>query len=113
MQHGLCAILVSPNMFADRLLHVGLYAPPMSAAQIARLAFLALSRVRQFLCAIRGHDLRLHFERRRLSLQCSMCGWDSPGWTIDRSAPQPHANGDRHPSRSVHAEVEPLRVGSP
>jgi osmotically-inducible protein OsmY len=47
-QHGPCAILVSLNMFADRLFHVGLHAPPISAAQTAHLAFLALSRVRSF-----------------------------------------------------------------
>lgn len=100
-------------MFADRLFHVGLHAPPISAAQTAHLAFLALSRVRQFLCAIHGHDLLLHFERRRLSLHCAMCGWDSPGWTFDRPVAQPHATGERHPSRSAHADVKPLRVGLP
>jgi hypothetical protein len=40
--------------------------------------------VRRTLCGMRGHDLVLHFEPRRMSLQCVDCGWESSGWTIDR-----------------------------
>jgi hypothetical protein len=87
--------------------------PVRVAWRNAQTAPQALSRVRQVLCAIRGHDLYLNFERRRLSLQCALCGWDSPGWTLERSEPQPHATGERHPSRNVRVDVTPIRVGSP
>jgi hypothetical protein len=43
-----------------------------------------LALVRRKLCAIRGHDLLLRAESRRLSLRCLDCGWESPGWVIDR-----------------------------
>ena len=36
------------------------------------------------LCAIRGHELFMHFEPRRLSLRCESCGYESPGWEIGR-----------------------------
>ena len=39
--------------------------------------------VRRGLCRIRGHDLLLHFEPRRLSLRCVDCGWDSSGWMVE------------------------------
>jgi hypothetical protein len=44
--------------------------------------WLALTYVRHRLCGLKGHDLLLHFERRRLCLQCADCGWQSPGWDI-------------------------------
>ncbi len=43
-------------------------------------------RIRQFLCALRGHDALLHFEQGRLSLLCSSCGYETPGWDV-RGAP--------------------------
>jgi hypothetical protein len=42
-----------------------------------------LAQIRQCCCAVRGHDLLVHREPRRLSLRCVACGWESPGWTID------------------------------
>ena len=43
----------------------------------------ALGKVGQVICSLRGHDLLLHFEHDRLSLQCANCGWESPGWIIE------------------------------
>lgn len=38
-------------------------------------------RVREMLCALRGHDLMLHFENgRRVYLRCATCGHETPGW---------------------------------
>lgn len=38
-------------------------------------------RVREMLCALRGHDLMLHFENgRRVCLRCATCGHETPGW---------------------------------
>jgi hypothetical protein len=44
----------------------------------------ALTYVHQRFCGLTGHDLHLHFERRRLCLECDDCGWQSPGWEIGR-----------------------------
>jgi hypothetical protein len=42
--------------------------------------------VRQSICALHGHDSLLHFEKGRLSLLCSSCGYETPGWDV-KSAP--------------------------
>ena len=49
----------------------------------------AMIQVRQFVCGLHGHDALLHFEDGRMSLQCSSCGYQSPGWDVRRSAARP------------------------
>ena len=39
-------------------------------------------KVRQFLCGLHGHDALLHFESGRMSLQCTSCGYETPGWDL-------------------------------
>jgi hypothetical protein len=39
-------------------------------------------KVRQFLCGLHGHDALLHFEQGRMSLQCTSCGYETPGWDL-------------------------------
>jgi len=39
-------------------------------------------KVRQFLCGLHGHDALLHFEHGRMSLQCTSCGYETPGWDL-------------------------------
>ena len=39
-------------------------------------------------CWVAGHNGELMFETRRLSMRCTRCGWQSPGWTLEgRSRP--------------------------
>ena len=47
-------------------------------------------RVRQFICGLHGHDALLHFERDRLSLVCTSCRYESPGWDMKRSTRHAH-----------------------
>src|SRR5688500_9465987 len=48
-----------------------------------------------------GHLIMLHFEPNKLSLQCSMCGYETEGWevgrpmTARRQANNPQARPDR------------------
>jgi len=42
----------------------------------------ALGQVRQFVCGLHGHDALLHFEQGRMSLQCTSCGYETPGWDL-------------------------------
>lgn len=46
----------------------------------------AVRRVRQFMCGLHGHDALLHFETGRLSMRCTSCGHETPGWDIRPSA---------------------------
>jgi hypothetical protein len=42
----------------------------------------AARHVRQFVCGLHGHDALLHFEQGRISLQCTTCGYQTPGWDV-------------------------------
>jgi hypothetical protein len=40
--------------------------------------------LREACCGLHGHDLLLHFEKSRLCLKCAGCGFETPGWRIER-----------------------------
>lgn len=42
----------------------------------------AATHLRQWICGLHGHDSLLHFEDGRMSLLCSSCGFESPGWEL-------------------------------
>ena len=39
-------------------------------------------QLRRFICGLHGHDSLLHFEEGRVSLLCSSCGHETPGWDV-------------------------------
>jgi len=43
-------------------------------------------RVHSFFCGLGGHDLVLNVEPSRLSLKCSSCPYETPGWLVKESA---------------------------
>ena len=45
----------------------------------------ALARVQQGLCGLHGHDALLQYDRNRIYLRCTSCGYESPGWEVARS----------------------------
>jgi hypothetical protein len=47
-----------------------------------------IEHLRQFICGLHGHDALLHFGQGRISLQCTSCGYETPGWDV-------HAVSDR------------------
>ena len=51
---------------------------PVDTSIVARLSV----HLRQFLCGMHGHDSLLHFDEGRMSLLCSSCGHESPGWDV-------------------------------
>ena len=50
--------------------------------------------VTQFLCGLRGHDEVLHFHDNRVQLQCTSCGYSSPGWEVGQRPPRVRYQGD-------------------
>ena len=40
------------------------------------------AQLRRFLCGLHGHDSLLHFGDGRVSLLCSSCGHETPGWDV-------------------------------
>jgi hypothetical protein len=51
----------------------------------------AAGQLRQFLCSLHGHDALLHFEQGRISLQCTSCGYQTPGWDLRPEQAEPTA----------------------
>ena len=35
-------------------------------------------------CGMHGHLIMLHFEPNKLSLHCSLCGYETEGWEVGR-----------------------------
>jgi len=62
----------------------------------------AAGQIRQFICGLHGHDALLHFERGRISLLCSTCGHETPGWDVKGST----ARREQSPG----ARVVPMRL---
>jgi len=50
----------------------------------------AAQQLRQFMCGLHGHDSLKHFEQGRISLLCSSCGHETPGWDL-KKASGPHS----------------------
>jgi hypothetical protein len=57
-----------------------------------------MESLRQFFCALRGHDDYMRFEKNRVYLECIECGHQSPGWTIDAQRPALRYQSRRGPT---------------
>jgi hypothetical protein len=55
-------------------------------------------QLRQFICGLHGHDSLLHFANGRVSLLCSSCGHETPGWDVKG---KPATQDVRSPERRV------------
>jgi hypothetical protein len=44
------------------------------------------SKIHQGLCGLHGHDSLLHFDQGHISLLCTSCGHQSPGWEFGGTA---------------------------
>ena len=64
----------------DSVQHQTNSASTPAAGVVARTA----EQLRQFICGLHGHDALLHFEQGRVSLLCTSCGHESPGWDTRR-----------------------------
>jgi hypothetical protein len=72
----------------------------------SRVGFLTriAEHLRQFVCGLHGHDALLHFDRGRISLLCTSCGYESPGWDV-KEAP---SGGGGARAESGHMRSLPL-----
>ena len=53
-----------------------------------------LGRLGQLFCGLRGHDSLLHVEGNRITMRCTSCGHDTPGWEISGRGPRRRYEGD-------------------
>jgi hypothetical protein len=42
-----------------------------------------MDRVRQVFCGLHGHDNMLQFAHEHMFLQCTSCGYQTPGWRLN------------------------------
>ena len=47
-------------------------------------------KIRQRVCGLHGHDSLLHFDNGRISLMCSSCGHETPGWDVKGRTARQH-----------------------
>ena len=55
----------------------------------------AVARCQQALCALRGHDSILQYERSRIFLRCTSCGHETPGWEVSSAEASVYRVGPR------------------
>lgn len=41
-----------------------------------------LTRLSQLCCGLTGHDRMKHFDYLRVSMKCTHCGHETPGWSM-------------------------------
>lgn len=74
---------------------------PAAPALVVRVFSAITSQLARLWCGMHGHLIMLHFEPNKLSLQCSLCGYETEGWevgrpmTARRQANNPQARPDR------------------
>lgn len=60
----------------------------------------AMNALRRLVCALRGHEDYVQFEKNRLYLHCMSCGYDSPGWTVGSRRPALRFEARRSPQQA-------------
>ena len=55
---------------------------PLASLTAGGVLSRAALQVRQFLCGLHGHDSLKHFAHGRISLLCTSCGHETPGWDV-------------------------------
>ena len=53
-----------------------------------------MNRLHQLFCGLYGHDALMHFEQERMSLRCTSCGHETPGWKLNETPPTVTIRGD-------------------
>jgi hypothetical protein len=83
-------------------------APP-AGDRLARLVAWLSGRLQQALCSLHGHDAVLQYERTRIFLRCTSCGYESPGWEVAQKALLRHRPLTARPALSAPADLTVAR----
>jgi hypothetical protein len=71
------------------------------SGSFARVVTATSRQLARMWCGLHGHVIMLHFQPNKLSLQCSLCGYETEGWevgrpmTARRQANNPYARPER------------------
>jgi hypothetical protein len=66
-------------------------------------------RLQQALCSLHGHDAILQYERTRIFLRCTSCGYESPGWEVAQKTMIRHRPIEGRPALAGPAELTVAR----
>jgi len=72
------------------MLEVASLRAELSEDRLGQLFRRVSKRAGQMRCGITGHNVLLRYEPTRLSLQCSCCGYETPGWELESERPRPY-----------------------
>ena len=72
-------------MFTESMQHRMMATPQPTTGFVGR----TVDQLRQFVCGLHGHDALLHFGHGRISLQCTSCGYETPGWDVNAEPARP------------------------
>ena len=50
--------------------------------------------IKEMYCGLHGHDTLMQFEKERVFLRCTSCGYETPGWMLTEAAPNTVQRGD-------------------
>ena len=67
------------------------------------------TRIQQAWCGLHRHDSLLEFERDRMFLRCTSCGYETPGWMVKAARPTLRF---RSQARAHAAAGKPRLVGA-
>lgn len=68
---------------------------PTDSAQHKGVMSRVGEQLRRFVCGLHGHDSLLHFGDGRVSLLCSSCGYETPGWDVKVAPARREVHADR------------------
>lgn len=68
-----------------------------------------LGWMQRTVCALRGHDPMLQYERNRIFLRCTSCGHETPGWEVAQNAMPRHHATEARVARAAPADLAVMR----
>jgi hypothetical protein len=61
------------------------------------------------LCSLHGHDAILQYERNRIFLRCTSCGYETPGWDVTRTPALLHPAPEARPTLAAPPDLAVAR----
>jgi hypothetical protein len=77
--------------------------------RVQRLVSRSLDWVQRSLCSLHGHDSILQYERNRIFLRCTSCGYETPGWDVTHTPAHLHPAPEARPTLTAPPDLAVAR----